>query len=122
MKKLTQKRQEKVLRRIIKMIDSQDSDCLVQPKGFEKAFSFLSPPELDRVLRILRDKGLISITYADFPDSFNIYTLSVTPKGFDFFPQKSLTTQEKWKERIIGFVFGVATSVLGGIILEFVLK
>lgn len=122
MKKLTQKRQEKVLRRIIKMIDSQNSDCLVRPKGFEKAFPSLSPAELDRVLRILRDKGLISVTYADFPDSFNIYTLSVTPKGFDFFPQKSLTTQERWKERILGFVFGVATSVLGGIILEFALR
>lgn len=122
MKKLNQRRQEKVLRRIIQMIDQQNSDHLVCPKDFEKSFSFLCPADLDRVLRILRAKGLISIVFADFPDSFNIYTLSVTPKGFDFFPQKSLTTIEKWKERAVGFAFGVVTTVVSGLILEFVLK
>ena len=122
MKKLTQRQQEKVLRIIIQMLDQQNSDCLVCPKNFEKSFSFLSPSDLDHVLQILRDKGFISLVYADFPDSFNIYTLSVTPKGFNFFPQKSLTVKEKWAERAIGFILGVATSVLTGIILEFALK
>lgn len=119
---LTQKQQEKVLKQIIKMIQSKNSDCLVCPKSFEKHFSFLDPSELRLVLRILQDKGLVSAVYADFPDSFNIYTLSVTAKGFDFFSQKAISVKEKWKERVVGFVFGVATSVLGGIILEFVLR
>lgn len=122
MKKLTQRRQEKVLRRIIQMIDQQNPDHLACPKDFEKSFPFLCPTDLDRVLRILRDKGLISVVFADFPDSFNIYTLSVTPEGFDYFPQKSLTTMEKWKERAVGFAFGVVTTVASGLILEFVLK
>lgn len=32
------------------------------------------------------------------------------------------TKKEKWKDRIIGFIFGIAISVIGGILLHLLLK
>lgn len=119
MKQLTT--QEKVLKKLISMVKSSDLDHLYRPKDFEKEFPYLSESDLQIVLDILENKDLIHVSYADFPDSFNIYTLSITPVGYDYYPQKSLTTREKWKERIVGFVSGVLITVIGEFILKLIL-
>ena len=122
MKKLTIYTQERVLHKLINMVKNCGLDHLYRPKGFEKNFPYLSEQDLQIILDILDNKNLIHVEYADYPDSFGIYTLSITPNGYDYYPQKSLSKREKWKERFIGFLSGVLITVIGGVILNILLK
>ena len=67
---------------------------------------------------ILHEKELISMLVADFPDSFDIAELSVTPKGYNFIPQVSYDTRQKWLERLWGFITGSVFTVIVGYLLQ----
>ena len=114
---LSIRNQEKVLYKLITLCNSAPTKHLYRPVCFEENFRFISANELDQILSILEDKEYIRVSYADLPNSFNIHTLSVTPKGLNYNPQKQLTIRERWCERIYGFIFG---SVLTAIVSYFI--
>ena len=62
---------------------------------------------------MLTSKEYISVVYGDLPDSFNIETITILPKGFDYAPQKALKSKERWLERLYGFLVG---TVLGSVV------
>lgn len=110
---LSIRKQEKTLYKLISLCNVAPTDHLYRPVDFEKNFPFITASELVLILSILEDKEYIRVCYADLPNSFNIHTLSVTPKGLNYKPQKQLTTWERWRERIYGFIFGsVLTSAV----------
>lgn len=107
------KNQEKVLKILIRLCKKSPTPWLYCPKDFEDNFKFVSPDSLVNILAMLTAKEYIHVVYGDFPDSFNIETLQILPKGYDYAPQKALATKERWLERIYGFVVG---TILGAII------
>lgn len=113
---LSIKKQEKTLYQLIELCHASPTGHLFRPLKFQEQFDFISEDELIDILEILQSKGYINVEYADLPDSFNINTLSVTPQGLNYKPQKMLTTKERWCERAYGFVAGIATSVILGYI------
>lgn len=119
MNELSIKNQSKVLNTLIALCQKSPTRRLYRPKNFEENFSFISAGSLIDILSILSDKEYISVQYADLPDSFNINTLTVTPKGLNYHPQKALETKERWLERLYGFLFG---TVLGAVFTYFVPK
>ena len=115
---LSIKNQEKVLSALIKMVRNSSLPYLYRPKDFQDNFAYLSEDDLDTMLCILEDKGLISVVRADYPDSFGIGQLYITAKGYDYHPQKVLRSTERWKERFFGFVFGVLTTVVATVMVS----
>lgn len=109
---LSIKKQEKTLYQLIELCHASPTGHLFRPLKFQEQFDFISDDELIDILEILQSKGYINVEYADLPDSFNINTLSVTPQGLNYKPQKMLTTKERWCERAYGFVAG---SIFGSI-------
>lgn len=113
MNELSIRNQEKTLNVLIELCEKSPTPWICRPVNFTDNFKFISVEALIKILNILSDKGLIEVVYADYPDNFNIYTLTVTPKGFNYHPQKALRTKEKWLERLYGFIIG---TVLGSIV------
>lgn len=122
MKKISIRKQRKTLKQIIRLIDASPFDSLSRPLNFENNFPFLSARDLNRTLHVLADEKLISVKWADLPDSFNILWLSVTPKGFNYFSHYSLSVRQKWIERLYGFLSGVAITVLAQIVTDTLAK
>lgn len=114
---LNVKNQEKVLKILSKLCRESSMPWIYRPVDFEKKFPFVSVEALIDILDILADKGYISVQYADLPNSFNINTLQVTPKGLDYQPQKTLKVKERWLERLWGFLFG---TMLGSVATYFI--
>ena len=104
------KNQEKVLKKLIALRRSSPTQWLYRPNNFEKNFPFIDPKFLSDILAMLEAKEYIKVVYTDSPESFNIETLAVTPKGLDYIPQKSLKSKERWLERLYGFIAGVVLS------------
>lgn len=111
------KNQEKVLKILINMQQQSQTDWIYRPKNFESNFPFLDCQALISMLGILTAKEYINVVYADLPDSFNIETIVVLPKAYDYLPQKHLKAKERWLERLYGFIVG---SVLGSVVTYFV--
>lgn len=120
-KALNSKNQKKALGIIIELCSRNEHQVLYEPVGFADHFPFLDAPTLSTMLDILEDKELIHPLYGNYPDSFNIYRLAVTPKGYDYLPQASFDNKERWKERIWGFLSGsLFTSFIAFLIQKFV--
>ena len=119
MNELSIKNQDKVLKVLSRLCRESSTPWLYRPVGFEQHFSFISTDALIDILEILSDKEYISVQYADLPDSFNIDTLQVTPKGLNYRPQKLLEAKERWLERLYGFIVG---TVLGAVVTYFIPK
>lgn len=113
MNELSIRNQEKVLKTLIKLCYDYPTSLIYQPKNFTDNFNFISVESLIIILRLLEDKKLIYVCYANLPESFNIHTIEITPAGYDYHPQKQLRTAERWRERLYGFVFG---TVLGAVV------
>lgn len=113
MNELSIKNQEKVLKTLITLCSDYPTPWIYQPKKFPDNFKFISANSLIIILNLLEDKGLINVIYANLPESFNIHTITITPKGYDYHPQKQLKTTERWLERVYGFIFG---TVLGAVV------
>ena len=113
------KKQEKTLYRLIELCHAAPAGRLYRPRGFAEQFDFISTAELTDILELLQSKGYIEVQYADLPDNFNINTLTVTPQGLDYKPQKMLTLKERWFERLYGFIAG---AVLGSAATYFITK
>lgn len=116
MNQLSIKNQERVLKVLIRLCSESPTHWICKPVNFTDNFKFITVESLIVILQILSDKMLITVQYADYPDNFNIHTLHVTPKGYDYHPQKSLRTKEKWLERLYGFIFG---TLLGAMLTYF---
>ena len=108
--------QEKVLKKLISLCDDSPTFIITRPVNFTDNFKFISVDALTQILSILENKKLISVLYADYPDNFNIAELYVTPDGYSYSPEKNYINQQKWKDRIIGFVFG---TILGSAVTYF---
>ena len=69
---------------------------------------------------------LVDINHAEYltlgsPDNFTVVGFRLKHLGLHFKEFQRLTSKEKWKERAVGFLFGVLVSVISGIILKLVL-
>lgn len=117
MNELSIKNQEKVLKILIDLSDKSPTPWIYRPQCFENNFKFISAESLITILDILADKEYISVQYANLPDSLNINTIQITPKGFNYHPQKALETKERWLERLFGFLCG---TVLGSVVTYFI--
>lgn len=118
MEKFSIKNQNKVLKKITSMCYPCPHGILYEPQGFENNFPHIPKKELCVILDILASKDLIEICYGDYPDSFNIWSISVTTIGYNYIPQVSFDNRERWKERIWGFVTGSLFTALANIILQ----
>lgn len=117
MSKLSIRKQEKVLLKLIELCEASPTPWIYHPQNFEKNFPFVEPEMLVTILAMLEAQGYIKVDYANYPDYFNIDTLEVTPAGYNYEPLKSLKTKELWKERIISFVAGF---ILGPLVTYFI--
>ncbi len=113
------KNQEKVLKILISLCEKSSTPWLYCPTEFERNFPFVAPETLTSILAMLESKGYVRVVYGDYPNSFNIETIEVTPQGLNYAPQKFLTTKEKWEERAYGFFVGI---VLGSVATYFIQK
>ena len=115
--KLKLKNQRKTLKILSVLCDSTSNGILCKPEHFTENFSFLDSLTLTKMLKLLEEKNLIEVQYADYPDNFNIYTLKITPEGLDFEPQISYDNLQRWIDRIWGFLTGTLLTI----IIEFLL-
>lgn len=118
MNKLRLKNQRKTLKVLIDMSAKTRNGLIWRPKNFPQHFSFLTSYDLVQMLTILEDKKLIAVQYADLPDNFNINIIKVLPAGFDFEPQISYDNWQRWIDRLVGFVSGVAATIVADLLLR----
>ena len=100
------------------MCNKTESGVITEPQNFESNFPFLDGRSLGLILDILHEQEFISLLEADLPDNFDIAHLSVTPKGYNFFPQVSYDNRRKWLERLWGFITGALFTA----IIEFLIS
>lgn len=112
MKKLSIKNQEKTLKILIKLCLETSAPWLYKPINFENNFDFISSKDLIKILDILVDKELISIQYADLPNHFNINTLKITAKGYDYFPMKLYNNFHFWIPVITSNVLSIIAIII----------
>lgn len=89
------------------------SDELLHKRSFRK-FNFDSLSS-----RLLE---LFNLGYISAQKKSGVISAKITPAGENFLADYKylmhLTNREKWFERFIGFIFGIATSVISGIVLN----
>lgn len=115
------KNQEKVLKILIQLQKDSRTGWIYRPPNFERNFSFVCTKTLIDLLAMLEAKGYINVVYSDLPDSFNIETIYVTPKGLDYAPQKQLAAKERWLERLYGFIVGIVLASIINYIVPVIL-
>lgn len=117
MKNYSVKMQSKILKRLILLCDTSPNGVLFKPVRFVENFPFVSQNVLMNIIEILEEKNLVDISWADYPESLNIYRLAITPQGYDFHPQAEYINTQRWKDRIWGFVSGSLFSAAISIII-----
>lgn len=90
------------------------------PKGvysFQSALSLIPLDEVaaHRVIRSLLSSGLLELAH---DQKGNEAGVALSQRGLCYKELQKLETKARWKERIIGFVFGVLTSVVATAILS----
>ena len=111
------RKQDKVLKIIICMLNNID-DVIYQPKNFEKNFPFVSSEQLITALKILAKKGLITVNYADLPNSVNIRNLSVTTEGYNYFPTYRHNQAVNLLGNTLSFALGIISAIISQIIIS----
>lgn len=110
--KLTVRKQRKVLNTLIDMSREYQDNTIYRPENFEERFNFITVQELIEYLKILESDELIDVSYGDYPENFNIYTLHITANGLSYLPKVNYSNQRKWIDRIISFVLGIISGLL----------
>ena len=92
-----------------------------RPQGvysFQTALSLIPLDDVDahRVIRSLLSSGLLDLAH---DQKGNEAGVALSQRGFCYKELQKLESKARWKERIIGFVFGVLTSVAATSILSF---
>lgn len=106
---LTIRKQERVLKKLIKMAKETQTGVIYKPEHFSDGFPRSCRADLWDILEILQADGFICINYADIPECDNIYTVEVTPAGRNRLPTKRHEAALKWSERIWIFLSGLLT-------------
>ena len=104
MKRISRHYLNKTLRTVAE--HCQHGNCLWSDDSLK---TFCDNPKNVIALNMLRELGNISILYADN----RIYHVGFKSHSYIYL----LTRSEKWIERLIGFVAGVASTVLAGLII-----
>ena len=92
-------------------------------------------PEISETIDLLTEKGLVEVherdlkpflpagsDYKDPPKGAVVATRAGRIEVRRWRTLRILSSRERWKERIFGFLSGVAVTVFGGLILEWILK
>ena len=118
MNPLSVKNQSKALDVIISLCDQDSYGVITQPRNFEDHFPFLQQDQLRKILQILNDKELISLTPSQNKETFFIADLTVTAKGLNYKPQASYDNCQKWKELLWGFLTGSVFTAIISVLIQ----
>lgn len=111
-KELTVKYQDRVLRTILET-PLNTAGCIYQPKNFEQCFPYLSSVKnLEIILRILREKGLLDIQFSDISDDCFIDAIFITAKGYDYFPMKFYNERHFWTPVLASAALSIVAIVI----------
>ena len=105
--KLSIRKQHKILNTLIDLSREYQDNTIYRPENFEERFNFITVQELIEYLKILESDNLIDVSYGDYPENFNIYTLHITANGLSYIPNVNYSNQRKWIDRIISFILGI---------------
>lgn len=91
------------------------------PKGvysFQAALSLIPLDEVaaQRVIRSLLSSGLLELAHDQRGNEAGV---ALSQRGLCYKELQKLESKARWKERVIGFAFGVLTSVVATAILSF---
>ena len=113
MKELSIKNQSKVLEILINLCNRQNERTIFMSDYADKVVNecdFVSRDSLCLIIELLRDKQLIEALPSPYLESLNVYSIKITPKGYDFHPQAEYINKRRWSDRIWGFVTGALFS------------
>lgn len=83
--------------------------CLLENSEVSWDFSEYDP-EIDSIMEMLENNGAIKAT--------RNHVFRLTQIGIHYQELQRLERREKWKERIFGFISGVAVAVIGDLIVR----
>lgn len=86
------------------------------PANFMHSFSGLSEQMVYACLLVLQDEKLIQVQFADFPESDNIHTIDLLPKGASYFATKELEKQKFYKSWRWNIMMSVISALSGWIL------
>lgn len=109
---------DKSSRILLDALISAEPDFPLGIYSVQSALSVIPLCETDalRIIRSLCSAGLLERAHDQNGHEIGI---ALTQSGFCYKEVKALEARARWKERIIGFVFGVLTSVVATAILSF---
>lgn len=72
-------------------------------------------------VKFLNKKGFVEYRVLHFKNGELKIAFHLTHEGMHFKELKALEVRERWKERIIGFISGVLVTVIGSLLLSWIL-
>jgi len=110
--------QNKVLRIILNM-ELNNAGFLYRPHNFEKNFPFIKSIEnLKIVLYILAQKELIDVDFSYQDDTCFIHTISITPKGYNYFPEKRYKDIYFWTPTVVSTTLSIIAIIISLLTIE----
>lgn len=117
-KELSVKYQDMVLKTILE-IPPNAAGCIYQPEHFEQKFPYITSVEnLEIILRILHEKGLLDIQFSDISDDCFIDTIFITTKGYDYFPMKFYNELHFWVPVLMSNALSIVAIIISLIALQ----
>lgn len=77
--------------------------------------------DVREAIKFLNKMGFVEYRVLRFKTGELKIAFHLTHEGLHFKELNSLETRERWKERIIGFISGVLVTVIGGLLLNWIL-
>ena len=104
--------QNKVLRIILNM-ELNSAGYIYRPRNFEENFPFIkSTDNLKIVLYILAQKELLDVDFSYQDDTCFINTISITPKGYDYFPEKRYKNLYFWTPVVVSTTLSIVAIII----------
>mgnify|MGYP004514903993 CR=1 FL=1 len=104
--------QNKVLKTILNM-ELNSAGYIYRPHNFEDNFPFITSIEnLQIVLSILDQKGIIEADFSYYDDNCFINTISITPQGYNYFPDKKYKDLCFWIPIVVSSTLSIIAIII----------
>ena len=96
-----------------------DSEAAIPFQALVDA-AHVPPPDILAAVKYLAENGFVEYRRLHAKHENINVAFRLTHTGLHYKEIRNLAARERWKERIIGFISGVLVSVIGGVILSWI--